>query len=105
MNVGLTAYYCSLIAIMLGRLEMDVDSCIKWYIYLCKLVFSNKKLSPIDLMTNIRARFDSDKLEEAIKKVMVQHGAAEEELLKKPENSCKVYVHTLLDMSTVLMFK
>jgi hypothetical protein len=79
---------------MLGRLEMDVDSCIKWYIHLCELVFSNKKLSPIDLMTNIRARFDSNKLEDAIKKVIVQHGAAEEELLKKPENSCKVYVHT-----------
>lgn len=77
---------------MLGRLEMDVDSCIKWYIHLCELVFSDKKLSPIDIMTNIRARFDSHKLEEAIKKVIVQHGAAEDELLKKPENGCKVYV-------------
>jgi len=43
-------------------------------------------------MTNVRARFDSDRLEEAIKKVIVQHGAAEEELLKKPGKSCKVYV-------------
>src|SRR6266480_6782480 len=74
---------------MLGRLEMDVDSCIKWYIHLCELVFSNKMLSPIDIMTNIRARFDSNRLEEAIKKVIVQHGAAEDELLKKPENGCK----------------
>ena len=72
---------------------MDVDSCIKWYIHLCELVFSNKKLSPIDIMTNIRARFDSNRLEEAIKKVIVQHGAAEDELLKKPENGCKVYVY------------
>ena len=73
---------------------MDVESCIKWYIHLCELVFSNKRSCPIDLMTNVRARFDSSRLEEAIKKVVVQHGAAEEELLKKPENSCKVYVYT-----------
>jgi hypothetical protein len=80
---------------MLGRLEMDVNSCIKWYIHLCELVFSNKKLLPVNLMTtNVRARFDSSRLEEAIKKVIVQHGSATEELLKKPENGCKVYVHT-----------
>ena len=82
---------------MLGRLEMDVDSCIEWYIHLCELVFSNKKLSPIDIRTNIRARYDSDRLEEVIKKVVVQYGAAEEELLKKPENRCKVYVLILAE--------
>ena len=70
---------------------MDVNSCIEWYIHLCELVFSEKKLSPVDLWTNIRARFNSERLEEIIKKVIIQQGAAEAELLKKPESRCKVY--------------
>jgi hypothetical protein len=78
---------------MLGRLEMDVASCIELYIYLCKLDFFDKKYFPIDLDTNIRARFKSLPLEKAIKKVIVQQGFSEDELFKKPDNPCKVYVH------------
>lgn len=82
----------SLIAIMLGRLEMDVGSCIRSYLDLCKSVFSDKKTFPINLQGNIRARFKTDALEKAIKKVITDHGFSEDALLKNPGNSCNVYV-------------
>lgn len=75
---------------MLGRLEMDVESCIKWYIYLCRIIFSNKKTFAFDMLGKVRARFKSEPLEEAIKEVIVQQGFPKEELLQKPINPCKV---------------
>lgn len=77
---------------MLGRLEMDIESCIKWYIHLCDSIFANKKTLPINWRGNVQARFKSEPLKEAIMKVISQQGFHEEELLQKPENRCKVYV-------------
>ena len=81
----------SLIAIMLGRLEMDVKTCIEWYTHLCDMVFSDKKTFSIDITTKIRARYDSDLLKDIIKKVIVKHGFNEDALLKN-QSQCKVYV-------------
>jgi len=77
---------------MLGRLEMDVESCIKWYIHLCATIFSNKKHLPFNLRGNIQARFKNEPLKEAIMEVIAQQGFTKDELLQKPENPCKVYV-------------
>jgi hypothetical protein len=79
---------------MLGRLEMDVGSCIRSYLDLCKSVFSDKKTFAINLQGDIRARFKTASLEKAIKKVITDQGFSEDDLLKNPGNSCNVYVLT-----------
>lgn len=86
-----------LIAIMLGRLEMDVDECIAAYKTLMKTVFEKKRsLFSVGLTGNIKARFSSKALERAIKSVIEARGIpvddpfyvkVEDEQLRK----CKVY--------------
>src|ERR1700742_3165183 len=87
---------------MLGRLEMDVDSCIKSYLQLCNTIFSDKKLFAVNLAGNIRARFKTAPLEKAIKQVIKKQGFAEDELLKKADNRCKVYADSNLRVFQVL---
>lgn len=67
-----------LIAIMLGRLEMDVDECITAYNNLTKAVFGEKlhKL-PMSLKGFIKPQFDSATLERAIKRVIASRGISE----------------------------
>ncbi|EFR00516.1 protein kinase subdomain-containing protein [Nannizzia gypsea CBS 118893] len=83
-----------IIAIMLGRLEMDVDECIDVYGTLSREVFGQKKhLIPMKINSKIRPRFDSDKLEKIIKKVMSSKGISEDELLNNGEKrGCHVFV-------------
>ena len=76
---------------MLGRLEMDVNSCIQSYIRMCEIIFSDKKKFAVNLRGNIRARFKTEPLEEAIKSVITKQGLPEDELLKNPDSRCKVY--------------
>jgi hypothetical protein len=72
---------CRLIAIMLGRLEMDVDECIAAYIRLMEAVFKTKKTRfPITRTGNLKAQFDSAKLEAAITEVIRDQGAKETDL-------------------------
>jgi hypothetical protein len=67
----------SLIAIMLGRLEMSVDECISAYSTLMEAVFEKKSSRlPIDWSGRIGAQFDLTKLKEAIDKVIIDHGAS-----------------------------
>lgn len=63
---------------MLGRLEMDVDECIAAYSDLAAAVFG-EKLSriPVNIKGNVKPRFDSTKLESAIRKMVTQSGASE----------------------------
>ena len=80
-----------LIAIMLGRLEMDVDQCITAYSELAEAVFG-EKLSrfPVAINGNVKARFDSAKLESAIRKVVMQSGASEADLFNdEAERGCR----------------
>lgn len=67
---------------MLGRLEMDVDQCILAYSDLAEAVFSQKKSRlPFNIWSNVNARFDSSKLESAIRKTILDSGISETELL------------------------
>jgi len=84
----------SLIAIMLGRLEMDADECIAAYSELMKEVFA-ERLSrfPFGLTAKTKARFDSAKLESAIKAMIRTRGIPENKLFNdKPDCGCKVFV-------------
>ncbi|USP74753.1 hypothetical protein yc1106_02027 [Curvularia clavata] len=60
-----------LMAIMLGRLEMDVDACIAAYSELIKAVFEEKSSwLPVSWSGKVKARFDSAKLKSAVENVI-----------------------------------
>jgi hypothetical protein len=74
---------------MLGRLKMNIGDCIKAYITLMDEVFV-KKHHRINWNGTIQGRFDSDTLESAIKKVIVEQGLEENAILKELDAKCKV---------------
>jgi hypothetical protein len=76
---------------MLGRLEMDVDQCIAAYCDLAEAVFGEKLSSiPISITGKVKSRFDSTKLESAIRKVVIQGGASGTDLLNNGvERGCR----------------
>jgi hypothetical protein len=55
-----------LIAIMLGRLEMDVGDCISTSTNLMKAVFEKSSWLPVGWMGKTNAQFDSKRLKSAI---------------------------------------
>jgi patatin-like phospholipase/acyl hydrolase len=79
-----------LIAIMLGRLEMDVVSCIEWFIHLSKVIFARKARLPFTMTGKVHARFKSEILRDAMQDIVIQQGFDKDERLKKPEGRCKV---------------
>ncbi|KAJ5801938.1 Acyl transferase/acyl hydrolase/lysophospholipase [Penicillium pulvis] len=71
-----------LIAIMLGRLELDVDECIDAYSELMESVFGERiSHIPVDWSFNIRAKFDSNRLKAAIEHVITKAGASPTDLM------------------------
>ncbi|KAG9672833.1 phospholipase, patatin family protein, partial [Aureobasidium melanogenum] len=80
-----------LIAIMLGRLEMSVDECIKTYTELSKDVFHKTRRIPIGFKGDLKERYDSEALEQAVKKVLRNRGVDEDTQLKNPQGT-KVFV-------------
>jgi hypothetical protein len=76
---------------MLGRLEMDVGECIAVYSNLASAVFG-EKLSriPVNIKGKIKPRFDSAKLESAIREAVVKSGVSETDLLNDgTERGCR----------------
>lgn len=74
--------YNRLIAIMLGRLEMDVDQCIAAYGYLAEEGFVEKRSHiPDIIMREANPRFDLVKLQIAILEVLEQSGVSETDFL------------------------
>jgi Patatin-like phospholipase len=66
-----------LIAIMLGRLEMDVDECVSAYNELIKAMFEKKSSwLPVSWMGRTTAQFDSNKLRSAIEEMIRNKGAS-----------------------------
>lgn len=83
---------------MLGRLRMDVSSCIEAYSRLSDSVF-RKVAHRVTLKGNVQARFDSHALERAIKEIVKQQGLHEDALLKENMDSgCKVSVSQSLQI-------
>lgn len=77
---------------MLGRLEMDVDECIEEYCEMMKRIFEKQRSRfPMSLSGKINARFDTAKLEDAIKDVLARHGANESDPFNdRKERGCRV---------------
>ncbi|THZ71239.1 phospholipase, patatin family protein [Aureobasidium pullulans] len=80
-----------LIAIMLGRLDMSVDECIKAYTELSATVFHKKHRIPFGIKGNLKERYDSKVLEQAIKQIVRNRNLDENTLLKDPQGT-KVFV-------------
>jgi uncharacterized protein YqgV (UPF0045/DUF77 family) len=75
---------------MLGRLEMTIDECINAYLSLSDQIFQ-KKAHRVTIQGKIQGRFDSNKLEQAVKEVVRKRGAPEDTLLKSAgDATCKV---------------
>ena len=76
---------------MLGRLEMDVDKCIGAYSDLTAAVFGEKLSSiPVNITGGVKARFDSAKLESAIRKVIKDSGVSNQDLFDDgTERGCR----------------
>ncbi|KAH7111139.1 phospholipase, patatin family protein [Dendryphion nanum] len=84
-----------LIAIMLGRLQMNVDECILEYKNIMKAVFERRASQlPIGLMNGLaNTRFDSKMLEGAIKEVITRYNASERDLFDDGSTrDCRVFV-------------
>ncbi|OQE24908.1 hypothetical protein PENFLA_c009G08160 [Penicillium flavigenum] len=79
-----------LIAIMLGRLEMDGEQCISAYRRMMRTVFEDPKWVKLGLRGNIKPTFDSNKLKEAISKVINGCGFKETDQFKT--SGCKLFV-------------
>ncbi|KAF8856400.1 FabD/lysophospholipase-like protein [Acephala macrosclerotiorum] len=80
-----------IIAIMLGRLEMDVDDCIEAYTSMFQTIFGKKGL-PVNMWGKIKGRFDSTVLEECIRKILKGRGLSDAEPLNDGKERCKVVV-------------
>jgi hypothetical protein len=80
-----------LIAIMLGRLEMDVEECIATYSNFAEAVFGERLSSiPFNFKGGVKSRFDSAKLESAIQGIVKKSGVPEAELFNNgKEHGCK----------------
>jgi hypothetical protein len=82
----------SLIAIVLGRLEMTVEACIAVYGELMKTVFETKSnWLPNGLSGQTKAQFHSDKLRKAVEKVLTDNSASIEDPFNyNRERGCRV---------------
>ena len=94
----LTGTCTRLIAIMLGRLEMDVDECIAVYTTLMEAVFAEKKnRSRVNMWLNLQPRFDTKKLKAAIEGVLESRGIAKDAPFNDgASRSCRVYASFFL---------
>lgn len=81
-----------LIAVMLGRLRMNIDECIDAYLSLSDRIF-RKNRHRVTARGNIQGRFDSEELARAVKEVVTGKGLQEDALLKDgSDEACKVFV-------------
>ena len=88
--------YPRLIAIMLGRLHMNIDECIAAYRRLSARIFV-KEGHRFSLLGKTKGRFSTNGLEQCLKEIIGEHiegRSAEQELLNNTalgeDNTCKV---------------
>jgi hypothetical protein len=77
---------------MLGRLKMDIDRCIDVYIDMMDRVFK-KEHFPIKINGNVQARFNTQELENAIKKAIEYSDLSVDATMRYEESDaseCKV---------------
>jgi patatin-like phospholipase/acyl hydrolase len=70
-----------LIALMLGRMGMNIDECIEAYVELSDKVFRLTHSMAMTFTGKVRGRFDSKALEEAVKQYLGKYSLPEDCLL------------------------
>ena len=77
-------------AIMLGRLRMSVDDCIKVYTEMSDSIFTKQK-HRVNIKGDIQARFDTAALESAVKRAIRNASFKDNDLLYNSDPAqCKV---------------
>jgi ribosomal protein S26 len=80
---------------MLGRLGMDIGTCINSYLELASSIFQKKSTRIEGRLRGVysaRSRFESRALEEAVKKIVISRGlSADATLSLGEEPKCKMY--------------
>ena len=100
-NDGSTLTTRRLIAILLGRLKMDVDECITDYTKILRTDFNkDKKGCPINWKGNVKGHFNSNVLAEAFEDILKRKGLSSGAMLNdggiRGNGDCKVYVNIVL---------
>ena len=100
-NDGSTLTSRKLIAILLGRLKMDVDECITDYTKILRTVFNkDKRGCHINWKDNVKRRFDSNVLAKAFEDILMRKGLFSGAMLYdrgiRGNGDCKVYVNIVL---------
>jgi len=99
-----------LIAIMLGRLGMDIDTCIAAYVQISRQVFQPKKkhfqfVERASDALRVRERFSSDELKKQIQKIVVAANQDAEAKLKiEDDPKCRVLVSQVLKTHSLANF-
>ncbi|KAF4278456.1 hypothetical protein CNMCM8057_000512 [Aspergillus fumigatus] len=86
-----------LIAIMLGRLKMDVEQCINAYEHLMECSFKQRSLQLH------HAKFDTQRCASELRSILAQSGYEENALFRESEPSCRVVIY-LTDWRTQKAF-
>jgi patatin-like phospholipase/acyl hydrolase len=85
-----------LIAIMLGRLQMDIEACIEAYLQISKDVFQPRKnkfnfIGRANDALKVRGKFDSEALKKGMQRIVVQAGENEAAKLRvEAHPKCRV---------------
>ena len=85
-------YHHSLIAIMLGRLQMTVDQCITAYEGMASKIFNAGIMSQVGNGASKGARYSADALEQAVKDIVAQYAGNPDAPMRDPVDGCKVCV-------------
>ncbi|KAL9072045.1 MAG: hypothetical protein Q9161_003819 [Pseudevernia consocians] len=81
-----------LIAIMLGRLQMDIQPCIDAYSELSRRIFCNRGL-PVDWRGKVTGRYKASELEDAVRTIIKNSGSSEDAPLNDgKDRGCRVFV-------------
>lgn len=97
LKISMTLTY-RLLATMLDRLQMNIDSCITAYVNLSERVFK-KRRHRLTISGTVQGRFDSHKLEKAIKEIVIKSGLSKDALhWDIVPARCKVYVEPDSDL-------
>jgi hypothetical protein len=93
----------SLIAIMLGRLQMSVDDCIQKYEDMVDEIFK-KSHFPVTRRGEVKGRFNTEVLTRKIQKVIEETGLSVDTTLRHNDaDMCKVYVNLVQVLSNLLV--
>ncbi|KAK1146134.1 hypothetical protein N8T08_003223 [Aspergillus melleus] len=80
------------IAIMLGRLEMDIEQCIRAYTRLLRRVFASKRTFPVGSNLRMRPKYDIKRLGSAMRAILRELNYDDDMLLRDEDGTCRTFI-------------